>query len=110
MTSSSGRYGKADPREQSGWQHPLIGTSPPFVRMMTVIDQIAGSSEPVLLVGEGGTGKGLLAQTIHERSLRHAHPFVTIHCGASPGMFGSELSGYEKGPRATPSGLETSPV
>jgi transcriptional regulator with PAS, ATPase and Fis domain len=65
--------------------------------MMTVIDQIAGSPAPVLLVGERGTGKGLLARTIHDRSPRHAYPFVAIHCGASPEMFGSELFGYERG-------------
>jgi transcriptional regulator with PAS, ATPase and Fis domain len=87
MTSSSGRYGEADPREQSGWLHPLIGTSPPFVRMMTVIDQIAGSSEPVLLVGEGGTGKGLLAQTLHERSADSpTKPYARSQCIRRPEM------------------------
>jgi transcriptional regulator with GAF, ATPase, and Fis domain len=66
--------------EQPESRHALIGTSPPFVRLKTVIDQIAGRSEPVLLIGESGTRKGLLARTIHERSPRHARPFVTMHC------------------------------
>jgi len=83
--------------EQSESRHALIGTSPPFERLMTVIDQFAGRSEPVLLIGESGTRKELLARTIHERSPRHVRPFVTMHCGAAPEMSLIEFFGYEKG-------------
>src|SRR5919106_3762429 len=76
-----------------GWQHPLMGISPPFVRMTTIIDQFARSSAPVLLVGETGTGKEVLARTIHEQSPRHAHPFLGIHCGGSPAAIQIELFG-----------------
>src|SRR5262249_9799066 len=62
------------------------GTSPTFLRLMNLVDQIAGRSETVLLIGESGTSKELLARTIHERSLRRAHPFVTAHCGGNPEM------------------------
>jgi two-component system response regulator AtoC len=83
--------------EQSASRHALIGTSPPFVRLMTLVDQIAARSETVLLVGESGTRKELLARTIHERSPRHAHPFVTTHCGENPTMIECEFFGYERG-------------
>jgi len=83
--------------EQSDSRHALIGTSPAFMRLMTLVDQIAGRSETVLLIGESGTSKELLARTIHERSLRRAHPFVTAHCGGYPAMMDTEFYGYEKG-------------
>ena len=84
--------------EQSELRHTLIGTSPPFRRLMTVIDRVAASSEPILLIGERGTRKEFLARTIHERSPRHAAPFVTMHCGAEPPeTIHLEFFGYEKG-------------
>ena len=60
--------------------------------------QVAGSLLPVLLEGETGVGKGVLAQHIHALSLRAGGPFFTLHCGALPQtLLESELFGYEKG-------------
>lgn len=60
--------------------------------------QVAGSQLPVLLEGETGVGKGVLARHIHTLSLRAGGPFFTLHCGALPQtLLESELFGYEKG-------------
>jgi transcriptional regulator with PAS, ATPase and Fis domain len=87
----------SDWREQPGVERALIGTSLPFVRLMALVDQIAARSETVLLIGESGTRKELLARTTHERSPRHASPFVAVHCGRNPEFMESEFFGYEKG-------------
>src|SRR5438270_7066348 len=76
----------------------IIGTSPAFRRMMTLVDQVANSSATVLIQGESGTGKELIARRIHERSPRRQGPFVAVNCAALPeGLLESELFGYEKG-------------
>jgi two-component system response regulator HydG len=76
----------------------MIGASPSFRRMLTLVDQIADSSATVLIQGESGTGKELAARTIHERSARRNGPFVAVNCAALPDtLLESELFGYEKG-------------
>src|SRR5262249_29672267 len=62
----------------------MEGESPAIVHLRERINAIAPSDSPVLLTGECGTGKELIAQTIHERSNRSGEPFVTINCGAFP--------------------------
>src|SRR2546422_9514273 len=79
-------------------QGNIIGASPAFRRMMTLVDQVASSSATVLIQGESGTGKELVAQAIHERSPRRNGPFVAVNCAALPEtLLESELFGYEKG-------------
>jgi two-component system, NtrC family, response regulator HydG len=76
----------------------MIGASPAFRRMLTLIEQIADSSATILIQGESGAGKELVARTIHERSGRRAGPFVAVNCAALPEtLLESELFGYEKG-------------
>jgi two-component system response regulator HydG len=76
----------------------VIGASPAFRRMMTLIEQVADSSATVLVQGESGTGKEGAARLIHQRSARRAGPFVAVNCAALPEpLLESELFGYEKG-------------
>jgi two-component system response regulator HydG len=79
-------------------QGAVIGASPAFRRMMTLVEQVADSSATVLVQGESGTGKELVARAIHERSARRNGPFVAVNCAALPEtLLESELFGYERG-------------
>jgi two-component system response regulator HydG len=79
-------------------QGNIIGVSPAFRRMMTLVKQIANSSATVLIQGESGTGKELVARAVHEGSSRRGGPFVAVNCAALPEtLLESELFGYEKG-------------
>jgi DNA-binding NtrC family response regulator len=76
----------------------LIGESPAMMRLRALIRRTAGTSATVLVTGETGTGKELVARAIHRESARRAAPLITVHCGALPdGLLESELFGYEKG-------------
>ena len=76
----------------------MIGASPSWRRMLTLVEQTADSSATILIQGESGTGKELVARTIHERSARRNGPFVAVNCAALPEtLLESELFGYERG-------------
>jgi two-component system response regulator HydG len=76
----------------------MIGSSPTLSRLLEEADQVAASDASVLLEGESGTGKGLLARRIHEASPRSERRLVTVNCAAIPeGLLESELFGYEQG-------------
>jgi len=76
----------------------IIGESGTMQEAVNLAARVAGSMATVLIRGESGTGKGLLANAIHLASDRAAKPFLTINCAAlSPGVLESELFGHEKG-------------
>ena len=77
---------------------PMLGRSLPMQRVYDLISKIAPSQAGVLILGETGTGKELVAQTVHQMSRRTAGPFVAVNCGAiSPSVIESELFGHERG-------------
>ncbi len=76
----------------------FFSDSPRMQRIQSVIDEIAETDMTVLVKGESGTGKGVVAQAIHKRSERQGKPLITVNCGAIPHtLLESELFGFEKG-------------
>ncbi len=76
----------------------LIGETPPMQRVKTLVEKIAPTESSVLILGETGTGKELIARRIHELSKRANRPFVPVNCGALPeNLVESELFGHKKG-------------
>jgi DNA-binding NtrC family response regulator len=76
----------------------LVGASHSMRQLYTTIEQVANSAVSVLITGESGTGKDLVAQTIHQLSSRATHAFIPINCSAIPEtLMESELFGHEKG-------------
>lgn len=76
----------------------IIGDSTQLHKIYEVIDKVADSDSTILITGETGTGKGLIAKTIHLSSSRSAGPFVPVNCAAIPReLLESELFGHEKG-------------
>jgi transcriptional regulator with GAF, ATPase, and Fis domain len=76
----------------------MIGSSPQVQQLMQRVRKYAATNSDVLLLGESGTGKALLARAIHENSPRAGRAFVEVHCAAlSPGLLESELFGHVKG-------------
>src|SRR5262245_38439209 len=76
----------------------LIGTSAAFKKVLDAISLVGPVDSGVLLLGETGTGKELIAQAIHEAGPRKRHRFVAVNCAAIPsGLLESELFGHERG-------------
>ncbi len=76
----------------------FVGASEALRPLFAQVNQVAATDCPVLLLGETGTGKELVARQIHERSYRRERRLVTVNCAALPaGLIESELFGYEKG-------------
>jgi PAS domain S-box-containing protein len=76
----------------------FVLAAPVMHRFITLVDRVAGHTETVLITGETGTGKELIARTIHESSQRRSRPWIDINCAALPeNLVESELFGYEKG-------------
>ncbi len=76
----------------------LVGKSPKMQQIYEIIDRISTSCPTVLIQGESGTGKELVANVIHQNSVRHKRPFIPINCGAiAEGLLESELFGHIKG-------------
>jgi DNA-binding NtrC family response regulator len=76
----------------------LVGASPRMQAVYDLVTKVAPTDVPVLVVGETGTGKEVVANTVHAMSRRREHPFVAVNCGAiAPGVIESELFGHERG-------------
>jgi formate hydrogenlyase transcriptional activator len=76
----------------------IVGTSPALKNVLSRISKVAPSDSTVLITGETGTGKELVARAIHRRSVRASRAFVSVNCAAIPrDLIASELFGHEKG-------------
>ena len=76
----------------------IVGQSPAMSEVFEIVQQVAPSRATVLLQGQSGTGKELIAKAIHQLSPRAKHPLVSVHCAAlSAALLESELFGHEKG-------------
>jgi transcriptional regulator with GAF, ATPase, and Fis domain len=76
----------------------IVGRSEALQKVLRQIDLVARTEASVLILGETGTGKELVARAIHERSPRQKHPFIKVNCGAIPAeLFESEFFGHVKG-------------
>ncbi len=76
----------------------FVGTSPKMLKVFNLLEKVAPTNLPVLILGESGTGKELTAQAIHEKCFNKTKPFVAINCAAIPvPLFEAEVFGHEKG-------------
>lgn len=90
-------YLEEEIRGDSGFER-IIGKSAPLKHILEIVDTVAPSDSTVLLLGETGTGKELIARAIHDRGRRKDRTFLKLNCAAIPtGLLESELFGHEKG-------------
>src|SRR5205085_11673840 len=76
----------------------IVGSSPALLAVLQQVERVAPTDATVLILGETGTGKELIARAIHDRSARKDRPLVKVNCGAiSAGLVESELFGHVKG-------------
>ena len=85
-------------RLRAPWSVPIVGASPAIERLLEQIALAGPSGSRVLILGEHGSGKELIARALHAASPRRAMPFVAVNCSAIPDeLFESELFGHERG-------------
>jgi len=100
MSSSNGTPSKIIPistPSQIAFKE-IIGQSPSMKKIFRIVEKVAVSNTTIMLNGETGTGKGVIARAIHECSPRRSKPFIQINCGATPeGLLESEFFGYRRG-------------
>jgi PAS domain S-box-containing protein len=76
----------------------IVGTSPALQTVLSRVSKVAGTDSSVLIIGETGTGKELVARAVHKRSKRSGRAFISVNCAAlAPSLISSELFGHEKG-------------
>jgi predicted ATPase/transcriptional regulator with GAF, ATPase, and Fis domain len=90
-------YLREEVKQHQGFEE-IVGRSAPLEELLRQVRQVAPTDSTVLITGETGTGKELIARAIHKLSPRGSGPLVTVNCGAiSPSLVESELFGHEKG-------------
>ncbi|GHT75222.1 hypothetical protein FACS1894124_6270 [Spirochaetia bacterium] len=95
---STGDVQKANHLKPDESYHTFIAKSPAILEKLDLVDSMAHSDSPVLILGESGVGKELFAEQIHLRSPRSGKPFIRVNCAAIPeGLLESELFGHVKG-------------
>ena len=96
LLADDSRYFQAELNRMAG--ETVIGAGQGLRPVMEMVHQVSPTESPVLLLGETGTGKEVVANAIHNLSLRKQGPFIRVNCGAIPAsLLDSELFGYEKG-------------
>jgi formate hydrogenlyase transcriptional activator len=84
--------------DQASMFEEIIGSSDPLRKLLAQVGKVAASESAVLILGETGTGKELIARAIHKRSSRSSGAFIAVNCGAIPeSLVASTLFGHEKG-------------
>ncbi len=84
--------------DRSSMYEEIVGSSRPLRNVLSQVSKVAPTDSTVLITGETGTGKELIASAIHKRSKRSARPFIRVNCAAvPPSLIASELFGHEKG-------------
>ena len=84
--------------DQSLMFEEIVGSSQPLRKVLKAVDKVAATDSTVLILGETGTGKELIARAIHKRSPRSSRAFIRVNCAAIPSeLIASELFGHEKG-------------
>src|SRR5258708_5398766 len=84
--------------EQAAMTDEIVGTSPALREILSLVSKVARTDATVMITGETGTGKELIARAIHKQSHRSSRPFVSVNGAASPrDLIASELFGHEKG-------------
>ena len=87
-----------DTIDQEADRGELLGEDSKIIELRALLGKVASSDASVLITGENGTGKELIARTIHRLSAQAEHPFIVVNCGAiQESLFASELFGHEKG-------------
>jgi DNA-binding NtrC family response regulator len=85
-------------KTSTSWSQPILGVSPQIRGVIDQINRVGPTDASVLVIGESGSGKELVARSIHDRSQRIGKPFIAINCGAVAGnLIETEIFGHEKG-------------